>query len=231
VNRFVTVLLAGVLPLAAASAALAQVYKWTDAEGRVHYGPLPPRQVKATKLNYAPSRNSNAHANVEIEESTIQYYPVRGHTPLELHMSMMQNGPFNEIVKRRVYAEIHWRFKWKFDYTAEPGNCRVSKFAVTLVTTITMPKWMDEQTAPAETRSLWPQVVSKIRQHEEGHKAIGVEGANVLARRLQALPAYESCEALNSVINSLGERIYGEYALANSAFDRTEALKGSPFAN
>ena len=229
-NRLVFAFL-GVLPLAAASVALAQVYKWTDAQGRVHYGPRPPPEVKATKLNYRPAHSANPHANVEIEDSTVQYYPVHGHTPIELHMSMMQNGPFNEIVKRRVYAEIHWRFKWKFDYAHEPGKCRIDKFAVALVTTITMPKGMDAETAPAETQALWPSVVSKIRQHEDGHKAIGVEGANVLARRLQALPAYENCQALTHAINSLGERIYGEYSLANSAFDRTEALKGSPFTN
>ena len=52
-----------------------------------------------------------------VPESTIQYYPVYGNTPYALHTSMIQNGPFNEIVQRRVYAEIYWQLKWKFDYT------------------------------------------------------------------------------------------------------------------
>lgn len=113
-----------------------------------------------------------------------------GSTPLELH------------------AEIHWRITWKFDYIDEPGKCRLNKFTITMPTTITMPKWMDAEGAPAETLALWPSVLSKIRRHEDGHKAIGMEGANVLARRLKSV---------------------GEYSLANRAFDRSEALKGSPF--
>ena len=73
------------------------------------------------------------------------------------------------------------------------------------------------------------EVLAKIRQHEDGHKAIGVEGANVLARRLKSLPAYATCQELNRVIQNEGERIVGEYNLANRAFDRSDALKGSPF--
>jgi predicted secreted Zn-dependent protease len=219
----------GILAAFVAGSASGQVYKWTDADGRVHYGPRPPPAVKATALELRPSPRVTPESNVEIEVSAIQEYPVFGHTPQELHLSMMMNGPFNEIVQKRVYAEIHWRFRWKLDYVREPRKCRIGKFTVVLVTTITMPKWMNAQSAPPDMRALWPKVVRKIREHEDGHKAIGVEGANVLARRLSALPAYDTCEELGRVISAEGKRVYGEYALANRAFDRTEALKGSPF--
>lgn len=222
-------MLAGLLPLAMAGDSLAQVYKWTDADGRVHYGPQAPPGTKASTLAVQQSRSANPESNVQVPDSAIQYYQVYGTTPLALHMSMAQNGPFNEIVQKRVYAEIAWRYEPKFDYVNEPGKCRLSKFTIVLVTTITMPKWMDEANAPAETLALWPAVVSKIRQHEDGHKAIGIEGANVLARRLKSLGSYENCRELNRIIRSEHERIYGEYSLANRAFDRTEALRGSPF--
>lgn len=195
----------------------------------MHYGAQPPPAAKARPLAYQPSHAANPESNVEVPESAIQYYPVYGRTPRQLHLSMVQNGPFNEIVQRRVYAEIHWRITWKLDFLNEPGKCRLNKFAITMPTTIVMPKWMDAEGAPAETLALWPAVLSKIRQHEDGHKAIGIEGANVLARRLKSLPAYPNCQELNRVIRSEGERIVGEYNLANRAFDRTEALKDSPF--
>ena len=222
-------IVAGLLACGMAGYAVAQVYKWIDAEGRVHYGAQPPSAAKARPLSLQQSPSVNPDSNVEVPESTIQYYPVYGRTPLELHMSMVQNGPFNEIVQKRVYAEIHWRIAWKFDYIDEPGKCRLNKLVITMPTTITMPKWMDAEGAPAETLALWPSVLSKIRQHEDGHKAIGMEGANVLARRLKSLPVYPTCQELNRVIRNEGERIVGEYSLANSAFDRSEALKGSPF--
>jgi len=222
-------LVAGLLALGMAGNSLAQVYKWVDADGRVHYGPQPPPGTKARPLSFQQSHAANPDSNVEVPESEIIYYPVRGRTPLELHMSMKQNGPFNDIVQQRVYAEIHWRITWKFDYVNEPGRCRLNKIALSVPTIITMPKWIDAEGAPAETQALWPTVLAKIRQHEDGHKAIGIEGANVLARRLRSLPSYANCQELNRVINSEGERIIGEYSLANRAFDRADALKGSPF--
>ena len=222
-------LVAGLLALGIAGNSFAQVYKWVDADGRVHYGPQPPPGMKARPLSFQQSHAANPDSNVEVPESEIIYYPVRGRTPLELHMSMKQNGPFNDIVQQRVYAEIHWRITWKFDYVSEPGRCRLNKIALSVPTIITMPKWMDAEGAPAETQALWPTVLAKIRQHEDGHKAIGIEGANVLARRLRSLPSYASCHELNRVIQSEGERIIGEYSLANRAFDRADALKGSPF--
>ena len=228
-NRILLRILAGLLPLAAAVSAVAQVYKWVDENGRVHYGPQPPPAAKARPLSFQPSNSARPDSSVEVPESAIQHYPVYGRTPFELHMSMVQNGPFNEIVQKRVYAEIHWRLDWKFDYVNEPGKCRLSRLVITMPTTITMPKWMDEEGASAETRALWPMVLGKIRTHEDGHKAIGMEGANVLARRLKSLPAYPTCQELNQVIRSEGARIVGEYNLANRAFDRTEALRDNPF--
>ena len=225
-----SVLIAALLLLAVTGNALAQVYKWIDADGRVHYGPQPPPGMKARSLSLQRSHAANPDSNVEVPDSEIIYYPVTGKTPLELHMSMKRNGPFNDIVQERVYAEIHWRITWKFDYVNEPGRCRLGKLVLSVPTIITMPKWVDAEGAPAETQALWPTVLAKIRQHEDGHKAIGVEGANVLARRLKSLPAYATCQELNRVIQNEGERIVGEYHLANRAFDRADALKGSPFS-
>jgi len=219
----------GLLLLCLVADAGAQVYKWVDDKGRVQYGAHPPPAAKTQQVRIERFHGANPAAGVEVPESAIKYYPVYGNSPQTLHASMMQNGPFNQIVQKRVYAEIHWEIKWKFDYKREPGKCRIERFVVTLVTEITMPRWMDADQAPAEMRSLWPRVVGKIRTHEDGHKAIGLEGANVLARRLQSLPAYEDCGALNREIKREGERIVSEYAQANRAFDRTEALKDSPF--
>lgn len=219
----------GLLGLALATNAGGEVYKWVDQNGRVHYEAYPPPDAKAKPLNIRQSHSANPASGVEVQESAIQYYPVYGNTPYALHTSMIQNGPFNEIVQRRVYAEINWQYKWKFDYASEPGKCRINRFGITLVTTITMPQWMDSDKAPPALQALWPRVVSKIRKHEDGHKAIGIEGANVLARRLKSLPVYDDCQALTREVNREGERISNEYALANRAFDRTEALKDSPF--
>src|SRR5688572_16473242 len=159
-DRMKSGIVAGLLAFGIASHALAQVYKWIDADGRVHYGAQPPSAAKARPLGLQQSHSVNPESVVEVPESTIQYYPVYGSTPVELHMSMVHNGPFNEIVQKRVYAEIHWRITWKFDYIEEPGKCRLNKLAISMPTNITMPKWMDQEGAPAETLALWPTVLN-----------------------------------------------------------------------
>lgn len=222
-------LLSGCVALSIASSAVGEIYKWVDKDGRVHYEAHPPPEAKAKPVKLHGSHSANPLSEVAVPESKIQYYPVYGNTPYALHQSMMQNGPFNEIVQRRVYAEIHTQYKWKFDYAYEPGKCRIKQFGITLEATITMPQWMDSLQAPPALQALWPNVVRKIRIHEDGHKAIGIEGANVLARRLRALPVFDDCQALTREVDRVGERISNEYALANRAFDRTEALKDSPF--
>ena len=62
-----------------------------------------------------------ARAEVEIEESSMKYFPIYGTTPRELQASILANGPFNEIVKRNVNAECGWRLNWQFDYVRD--NC------------------------------------------------------------------------------------------------------------
>jgi predicted secreted Zn-dependent protease len=217
------------LLLLLAAEAAAQVYKWVDEKGRVQYGAHPPPAAKTQQVRVDRSHSANPAAGVEVPESEIKYYPVYGNSPQTLHQSMKANGPFNEIVQTRVYAEIEWRIRWKASFATKPGACKIDKFTISVPTTIAMPQWMDEAKAPPEMRSLWPRVVAKIRTHEDGHRAIAVEGANVLSRRMQALPAFETCEALRREIDREHQSILRDYSTANRAFDRTEALKDSPF--
>ena len=203
----------------------AEVHKWTDKDGRVHYGDLPPNDSSSKPVQSANVSGHTALAGVEIEESTLKYFPIYGTTPRELHASMYANGPFNEIVKQHVAAECGWRIRWKFDYIRERDQCHIGKFKITLSTEITFPKWQNPEAADESVRSAWARAAKTIRIHEDGHKANGIEAANVLARRISALPTFDTCEGLYAEISRAGKRIYAEYALLDRAYDRTEALK------
>ena len=217
-----------VVTLLSPAGANADVYKWIGPDGRVHYGDNPPQDKSAKPVQGASSAGPATLAEVEIEESTMVYFPIFGTTPRELQDSIRANGPYSQIVKQHVNAQIGWRLNWKFDYIRDRGQCRIGKFKIILSTEITFPKWMNPEAADESVRSLWNSVAKDIRTHEDGHKAIGVEGANVLARRLRALPPFDTCEELNAEITREGKRIYAEYSLLNRAYDRTEVLKIKP---
>jgi predicted secreted Zn-dependent protease len=203
----------------------ADVYKWVGPDGRIHYGDQPPQDNSAKRVAGANSANFAPLTEVEIEESTVKYFQIYGTTARELQNSILTNGPFNQIVQRHVNAECGWRIKWAFEYIREPKQCRIGKFKITLSTEITMPRWMNPEAADESVQSLWNRVAKDIRTHEDGHKANGVQAANVLARRLRALAPSDDCVALNAEIEREGKRIYAEYSLLDRAYDRTEALK------
>ena len=48
-------ILGGIMLIALAAAAEAKVYKWVDAEGRVHYSSRAPAQTQATEVRVAPA--------------------------------------------------------------------------------------------------------------------------------------------------------------------------------
>jgi hypothetical protein len=50
--------------------ALAQVYKWVDADGRVHYGAQPPSAVKARPLAQRQSHGESARASASSVNTT-----------------------------------------------------------------------------------------------------------------------------------------------------------------
>lgn len=58
--------------LALAPAATAEVYKWVDNNGKVHYGDTPPANARATPVNMkssAPSRAEQVPATAEAEQA------------------------------------------------------------------------------------------------------------------------------------------------------------------
>ncbi len=208
--------------------AVAEVFKWTDADGRIHYGDRPPQNKAAVPVKGTSNTGTTALAEVVVEESKMKYFPVYGATPRELQASILTNGPFNQIVQRHVNAECGWRLNWKFEHIQEKNQCRIGKFKIILSTEITFPQWMNPEAADDTVRTLWKKVAHDIRVHEDGHKANGVQAANILARRLKALPPHDSCEALNAEISREGARIHREHALLDRAYDRTEVLKIKP---
>ena len=202
----------------------ADVFKWVGPDGRTYYGDQPTDNT-AKRVERANAIGPVPLSEVEIEESTFKYFPISGSTPRELHESMLANGPFNQIAQRRVIGECGWNIKSTVEYERKAGQCGIGKFKVTLMTEITMPKWMNADTASADVRRLWTQVESDIRKHENTHKTIHIEAANVLARRMRALPPYDNCRALDVAIVQQRMKVFTEYAISDRAFDRVEAAK------
>jgi len=201
----------------------ADIHKWTDADGRVHYGDSPPpgsstKQIRTSGVGgTAPSRE------VQVEETVIRPYPVSGATARELGESKQLTGPVSHTTGtegKRVWGQCHWRLDWKAEYARESGKCRIDTFSLMLGATIDFPNWTNKSAAPEALRSKWEQFSRALRAHEDGHKENGLRAANDLANRLRALPPEKDCEALNQKISDLRNRIISEYKYLDQAYDR-----------
>ncbi len=198
----------------------ADIHKWTDAEGRVHYGDSPPPGSSTKQIRTSGAGGTAPSREVQVEETVIRPYPVSGASTRELRDSMQLTAPVSSTTGKRVWGQCHWRLDWKAKYAGESGKCRIDTFSLTLGATIDFPNWTNKSAAPEALRSKWEQFSRALRAHEDGHKENGLRAANDLANRLRALPPEKDCEALNQKISDLRNRIISEYKYLDQAYDR-----------
>jgi len=206
--------------VAAGLAEAAEVRKWTDAEGRVHYGDRPPPGIAAKQVQTPGASGIAPSREVQVEESVIRHFQVSGTSLRELGQSMQLTAPVSSITGKRVWGQCQWQLDWKFHYAREGGTCRIDTFSITVSAVIDFPQWTSKSAAPEALQGKWEQFARALRIHEDGHKENGVRAANDLANRLRALPPEPDCEALNQKISDLGTRIISEYSYIDNAYDR-----------
>lgn len=221
--------IAVLLSLTLALPAAAQVYRWKDAEGRIHYGDKPPELEKAkpvaTPGGMGASGEVGAAAEVRVAETTVDWFTIRGTTSEQMRDSMLETAPYSPQRQSRVWGQCRWWFDGDFKYRAGPnGACGVAAFTITLNARMKLPRWVDAGRADRDLRERWESFEKRLRQHEDGHKNNGVKAANDLARRIKTLGEYPDCEVLDREVNKLRERIFSEYSLLDDAFDRVDLL-------
>ena len=210
------------VPLAAG----AQVHKWVDSQGKTHYGDRPPEEAKAQALKIETPAGAVglADQDVDVAETEMVWFRVGGLTLAELNASKEANGPFNDIVESKVWGQTGWRIRWKFQHDRSQGGCRIGTFKVTVTSKIWLPRWEEYNLATSDVRAKWDAFYKGLVIHENGHKANGIKAGNDLARRLRGMRGYQTCEALNTDISQIGNRIMSEYGLVDRAFDRVERI-------
>jgi predicted secreted Zn-dependent protease len=203
----------------AALAAGAQVFRWKDADGKVHYGDRPPADVKAEETKIYNIPREDPARDVEVAPVEMEYFTVQGMTLAHLRETMRETAPKDvEGVPR--WGMARWRLQWKFEH-ARAADCRIGTFRIAVTSRITMPRWPDRERAPQALQEMWERFYRALLAHENGHRDNGIRAANDLARRLRGMPAHRDCPSLNAAIENIGQRIVGEYQLVDKAYDRS----------
>ena len=139
---------------------------------------------------------AGSEAEIPIAEKTV-YYEIEGSTAQELRQQMDRLGPLDDN-GWRWSALTRWHVHWSYLYDLRDGGCAAGPVKVRLEITYTMPRWDAPAGAPQDLIERWQAYLSALETHERGHAEIAERAAEAVQEAMQALPAYPTCQALET---------------------------------
>jgi predicted secreted Zn-dependent protease len=134
------------------------------------------------------------------------YYSIGGKTIGELKDQMHDLGPINRV-GRHCDAFTDWYVNWSYPYSKDSSGCTTGAVKSTLNVTFRFPQWNQLSGTSKEVADKWNDFNVALQSHEDGHKTIGLEAARKIADALEAIPAQSSCEELERVADTEGNRL------------------------
>jgi predicted secreted Zn-dependent protease len=113
-------------------------------------------------------------------------------------------------------------FEQQAELVPRGAGCRLEAVRTTLVVTVTLPRLHRHGAAlddPVFER-LWQAAVNGLRVHEEGHVAIGIEGARIAHARLLAAGPFADCRAARRMLMREEFRFRHHQAVQHERYDR-----------
>jgi len=122
-----------------------------------------------------------------------------------------KNGFLREINSKTPISKANKKFhghtntyiKWRFWWSEKQGYCRMNRVEVDLEVTFTMPKITNVNIEVFEVWSAW---YPNLENHENGHKAIGMEVARKIETGLRRLRS-RSCSDIEAKANEYGDNM------------------------
>lgn len=208
------------LPVAGLSAA-GDVYKWKDAQGRIHYGDNAPIDAPTPKqLKIQSTSVSSSTEGIQILEPIVRPFDVYGGSASELSASLRGSGPYDAVTQTWRWGRCNWGISWEFTYEEDDDQCAIDTFLLKLDSKFDLPRWRSRDSAPADFRAKWDRFEKALRLHEEGHRSNAILATKALATKLRAMAPQKDCETLDRELSALRARVMAEYTRLDEAYDR-----------
>jgi predicted secreted Zn-dependent protease len=167
-----------------------------------------------------------------VSGATVDYFPVRGDTSIELAASVAIGGgnacgsidyewfrgdarPSACTLTRLTDVKNAIRYRQGSD-----GSCRITNAAFRVTFTIYMPRWTAPSRVPARLLDWWRKIIDFIADHESGHVRIGRDYIRRLNDRLDGA----NCADANRIIRAWAT----QHSDAQEAYDRKEYARPWP---
>lgn len=157
------------------------------------------------------------------------YYRIEGATTAALQAGLEQIG--RPTTGGGGYGYTQTEHRWHYRFAPSGNGCRATAVAVESDIRITLPQWEPPAGAPAQLIVEWRRFHRALAQHEEGHAAIGVSAAQVIAARLWAV-SIPSCTHFPRAADQVAQDDIQAEHQAHQAYDsqtRHGATQGAVF--
>ncbi|HLT48502.1 MAG TPA: DUF922 domain-containing protein [Rubricoccaceae bacterium] len=150
----------------------------------------------------------------------VVYYDVQGRSEQDLLQAMLRQGPSWE--GHRYFGLTQSEVRYTYWKQESVTGCVLSNIAVYLKITVTLPRWQPTPGTPYAMERNWRQFERALRNHEDGHRRLAEEEAEMIRRMLTGLRA-PSCAGVDALAEQQAAQIQQSYGGLNRAYDeRTE---------
>jgi predicted secreted Zn-dependent protease len=111
-----------------------------------------------------------------------------------------------------------WEVSAGYRPVAGANTCGLTGLTVEVVITTHLPRWDRSTAAPESLSNAWDRFLHALTEHEDGHRALAKEAADVIRQRLLAATA-PACERLDLVAQREMAAVMQEYEVRNHAYD------------
>lgn len=148
-------------------------------------------------------------------------YAVSGASAAAIQQQMDEHAPM--VDGRRVQGAHFWEWWHHYEYqTVGDGMCQVTDSVVLVRSLIVLPDWSDSDLAHRDLVRSWNGFRFRLREHEDGHRAITLASATELWEAVGAR-APSLCTTLRGDIRGLASSIFDASAERQSAYDEDTA--------
>ena len=167
-----------------------------------------------------------------VSGATVDYFPVRGDTSVELAVSVAIGGGsacgsidyewFRGDARPSACTLTQFtdvRRAIRYDLGTD-GSCRITSADFKIAFTVYMPRWTSPARVPARLVDWWRRIIDFIARHEAGHVRIGRDYIRKLNARLDGA----KCDDANRIIRAWAK----QHSDAQEAYDRGEYAKPWP---
>lgn len=109
----------------------------------------------------------------------VRYYDIQGSTEQELRRQLNTTRAAAGM-EPEFDAYTKWTVNWKYKSSLTESSASISDAQVTVRVETVLPRWVNSSAAPPDLKEKWGRYITRLKEHEQGHRDTGVRAAQLI---------------------------------------------------